>query len=161
MISAYPEPDRAQGEELMTALTDSVSEGVPAALTELSELGEHDENVSFDQVAATIGRPDAELLRSLTLEVYARAEQIARSRGIVLADTTLEFGRDASGAVVLGDEVLTSDSSRFWPDELWEPGGAQPSFDKQVLRDWLTSPAAGWDRAADVPPPPLPDESSS
>jgi phosphoribosylaminoimidazole-succinocarboxamide synthase len=123
-----------------------------------AELGEHDENVSLDQVAATIGRADAELLRGLTLQVYALAEQIARRRGILLADTKLEFGRDAAGAVVLGDEVLTPDSSRFWPIELWEPGRPQPSFDKQVLRDWLTSPASGWDRAGDVPPPPLPDE---
>ncbi|MBI4939700.1 MAG: phosphoribosylaminoimidazolesuccinocarboxamide synthase, partial [Actinobacteria bacterium] len=86
------------------------------------------------------------------------AEELARERGIVLADTKLEFGRDDAGAVVLGDEVLTPDSSRFWPAEEWRPGRAQPSFDKQFVRDWLTSPESGWDRASDAPPPPLPDE---
>jgi phosphoribosylaminoimidazole-succinocarboxamide synthase len=123
-----------------------------------AELGDHDENVTFDHVAATVGRPAAEELRRLTLAVYARAEGIARERGIVLADTKLEFGRDGSGRTVLGDEVLTPDSSRFWPVEEWAPGRPQPSFDKQVVRDWLTSPASGWDRSGDAPPPPLPDE---
>ncbi|HEX3003761.1 MAG TPA: phosphoribosylaminoimidazolesuccinocarboxamide synthase, partial [Angustibacter sp.] len=105
-----------------------------------AELGDHDENVTFERVAATIGPDAAERLRELTLAVYARAEGIARERGIVLADTKLEFGRDEAGAVVLADEVLTPDSSRFWPLERWAPGGSQPSFDKQVVRDWLTSP---------------------
>lgn len=123
-----------------------------------AELGEHDENVTFEQVAATIGADDASRLRVLTLAVYRRAEELARERGIVLADTKLEFGRDAAGAVVLGDEVLTPDSSRFWPADGWRPGRAQPSFDKQFVRDWLTSAASGWDRASDTPPPPLPDE---
>ncbi|WP_088317294.1 phosphoribosylaminoimidazolesuccinocarboxamide synthase [Kineosporia sp. R_H_3] len=123
-----------------------------------AELGEHDENVTFEQVAATIGADDASRLRVLTLAVYRRAEELARERGIVLADTKLEFGRDAAGAVVLGDEVLTPDSSRFWPADGWRPGRAQPSFDKQYVRDWLTSPESGWDRASDVPPPPLPDD---
>ena len=124
-------------------------------------LGEHDENVSFDAVAATVGEPTAQELRRLTLAVYGRAEGIARERGIVLADTKLEFGRaagDAGGALVLGDEVLTPDSSRYWPADSWQPGRAQPSFDKQFVRDWLTSPASGWDRSADAPPPPLPDD---
>jgi phosphoribosylaminoimidazole-succinocarboxamide synthase len=123
-----------------------------------AELGDHDENVTFEQVAVTVGGPAAEELRRLTLAIYARAEDIARERGIVLADTKLEFGRDASGRTVLGDEVLTPDSSRFWPAEHWAPGRAQPSFDKQVVRDWLTSPASGWDRSGDAPPPPLPDD---
>lgn len=122
-----------------------------------AELGEHDENVSFDVVASTVGQAPAERLRELTLAVYARAEGIARERGVILADTKLEFGTDPlTGAVTLGDEVLTPDSSRFWPADAWEPGHAQPSFDKQYVRDWLTSPASGWDRAADAPPPPLP-----
>ncbi|HEY0189319.1 MAG TPA: phosphoribosylaminoimidazolesuccinocarboxamide synthase [Cellulomonas sp.] len=122
-----------------------------------AELGEHDENVSLDVVAAQIGRDRAEELRDLTLAVYGRAEQIARERGVILADTKLEFGIDpTTGAVTLGDEVLTPDSSRFWPADAWEPGQAQPSFDKQFVRDWLTSPASGWDRAADAPPPALP-----
>lgn len=123
-----------------------------------AELGDHDENVDFATVARTIGQADAETLRALTLEVYSRAEGIARERGVILADTKLEFGRDDSRAIVLGDEVLTPDSSRFWPADSWEPGRAQPSFDKQFVRDWLTSPASGWDRSGDAPPPALPDE---
>ena len=121
-------------------------------------IGEHDENVSFDAVVDTVGREVAETLRSLTLRVYARAEEIARDRGIILADTKLEFGAREDGTIVLADEVLTSDSSRFWPADAWEPGHPQPSFDKQFVRDWLTSPESGWDRSSDTPPPPLPDE---
>jgi phosphoribosylaminoimidazole-succinocarboxamide synthase len=121
-------------------------------------LGDHDENVTFEQVAASVGARAAAELRELTLAVYSRAETIARDRGIVLADTKLEFGRDGAGALVLADEVLTPDSSRFWPLERWSPGGPQPSFDKQLVRDWLTSPASGWSRGSDVPPPALPDE---
>ena len=121
-------------------------------------LGEHDENITFERVVELVGPADAEQLRSLTLAVYARAEQVARSRGIVLADTKLEFGRNALGQIVLGDEVLTPDSSRFWPAGSWAPGGPQASYDKQFVRDWLTSPAAGWDRYGDAPPPALPDE---
>jgi phosphoribosylaminoimidazole-succinocarboxamide synthase len=123
-----------------------------------AELGEHDENVTFEQVARTVGTSAAEELRRLTLAVYERAERIARERGIVLADTKLEFGRDAEGRTVLGDEVITPDSSRFWPAQEWQPGRSQPSFDKQVVRDWLTSPASGWTRSGDAPPPPLPDD---
>ena len=127
-----------------------------------AELGEHDENVSFDVVAAQIGAEAATRLRDLTLAVYSRAERIARERGVILADTKLEFGRALdgpdAGSVVLGDEVLTPDSSRFWPADTWAPGGPQPSFDKQYVRDWLTSDASGWDRASDAPPPPLPPE---
>jgi phosphoribosylaminoimidazole-succinocarboxamide synthase len=120
-------------------------------------LGEHDENVDYAAVVATVGEADAAELRRLTLAVYDRAERIARDRGIVLADTKLEFGRSAaSGAIVLGDEVLTPDSSRFWPADQWEPGHAQPSFDKQYLRDWLTSPASGWDRTSGDAAPELP-----
>ena len=121
--------------------------------------GEHDENVSYETVAATVGPSVASTLRELTLQVYTRAEQVARQHGIVLADTKLEFGRDpATGELVLGDEVLTPDSSRFWPADQWQPGRAQPSYDKQYVRDWLTSPASGWDRGSGRPPPPLPDE---
>jgi phosphoribosylaminoimidazole-succinocarboxamide synthase len=123
-----------------------------------AEVGEHDENVTLDAVAALVGREDAEALRHLTLAVYGLAHEIARAKGIVLADTKFEFGRDAAGRIVLADEVLTPDSSRFWPAETWEPGHAQPSYDKQFVRDWLTSPASGWDRHGDTPPPALPDD---
>lgn len=120
-------------------------------------LGDHDENVDFDAVVNTIGAADAEALRRITLQVYSTADQVARERGIIVADTKLEFGRHAqSGTVVLADEVLTPDSSRFWPADLWDPGHPQPSFDKQYVRDWLTSPASGWDRGSGEPPPPLP-----
>jgi phosphoribosylaminoimidazole-succinocarboxamide synthase len=123
-----------------------------------ADLGEHDENVSFDQVAETIGLDSATALRDLTLTIYARAEAIARERGIVLADTKLEFGARPDGTIVLGDEVLTPDSSRFWPADSWQPGRSQPSYDKQFVRDWLVSDASGWDRASDTPPPSLPAE---
>nr|WP_272905579.1 phosphoribosylaminoimidazolesuccinocarboxamide synthase [Sediminivirga luteola] len=126
-----------------------------------AELGSHDENIDFSRTAEIIGQTDAETLRDLTLDIYSRAEEIAREQGIILADTKFEFGRrpgDAGGAVVLGDEVLTPDSSRFWDAAAWQPGRVQPSFDKQFVRDWLTSAESGWDRASDVPPPPLPQE---
>jgi len=123
-----------------------------------AELGEHDENVSFDAVVEAVGAEHASSLRDLTLEVYARAESIARERGIILADSKFEFGLRAGGTIVLADEVLTPDSSRFWPVESYKPGRAQPSYDKQFVRDWLTSDESGWDRAGDQPPPALPPE---
>jgi phosphoribosylaminoimidazole-succinocarboxamide synthase len=123
-----------------------------------ADLGEHDENVSFDQIVPTVGLQTATRLRDLTLAVYGRAADIAAERGIILADTKFEFGHDGAGTLVLGDEVLTPDSSRFWPADRWEPGHAQPSFDKQYIRDWLISPTSGWDRASGAPPPELPDE---
>jgi phosphoribosylaminoimidazole-succinocarboxamide synthase len=122
-----------------------------------AELGQHDENVSYAAVVASVGAPTAEALRDLTLRLYTRAATIASDRGIILADTKFEFGRDADGQLVLADEVLTPDSSRFWPAQSWEPGHAQPSFDKQYVRDWLLSDESGWDRHSDAPPPPLPD----
>lgn len=121
-------------------------------------LGEHDENVTFPAVAALVGDELALRLRQLTLAVYGVAERITRERGVLLADTKLELGHDAAGVLTLGDEVLTPDSSRFWPADQWRPGKPQPSFDKQYVRDWLTSPASGWDRRSDDPPPPLPDD---
>jgi phosphoribosylaminoimidazole-succinocarboxamide synthase len=123
-----------------------------------AELGEHDENVSYDAVAATVGAERAAELRDLTLAVYARAEAVARERGIILADTKLEFGARPDGTTVLGDEVLTPDSSRFWPADAWTPGRAQPSYDKQIVRNWALSPESGWDRASGEAPPPLPPE---
>jgi phosphoribosylaminoimidazole-succinocarboxamide synthase len=121
-------------------------------------LGEHDENVSYDEVVAVVGDPVAAELRRLTLAVYSRAQEIALERGIVVADTKLEFGRTEGELVVLADEVLTPDSSRFWPADEWQPGRPQPSYDKQFVRDWLTSPASGWDRSSGQPPPALPDD---
>jgi phosphoribosylaminoimidazole-succinocarboxamide synthase len=118
--------------------------------------GEHDENVSYAAVAATVGDDVAGRLRELTLAVYSRAAAITEKQGIVLADTKLEFGRSADGEITLADEVLTPDSSRFWPADSWRPDQPQPSYDKQIVRDWLTSPASGWDRAAGAPPPRLP-----
>ncbi|MFD6183497.1 phosphoribosylaminoimidazolesuccinocarboxamide synthase [Streptomyces goshikiensis] len=123
-----------------------------------AEVGEHDENVSYEEVAHTTGAETAALLRQTTLAVYGRARDIARERGIILADTKFEFGFDKDGRLVAGDEVLTPDSSRFWPADQWEPGRAQPSYDKQFVRDWLASPASGWDRAGELPPPALPRE---
>ena len=121
-------------------------------------LGDHDVNVTFDEVVASIGQDEAQTLRRLTVAVYDRAAAIAADRGLILADTKLEFGLRADGRTVLADEVLTPDSSRYWPADSWEPGHAQPSFDKQYVRDWLTSPASGWDRTSGEAPPPLPDE---
>ena len=112
--------------------------------------------MTFEEVAAQEGAAEAERLRDLTLAVYARGEEIARERGILLADTKIELGRRADGTLVLADEVLTPDSSRFWDAALWQPGESLPSFDKQYVRDWLTK-ESGWDKASDTPPPPLPD----
>jgi phosphoribosylaminoimidazole-succinocarboxamide synthase len=123
-----------------------------------ADLGEHDENVSFDAIVGTVGLETATALRELTLTIYARAEEIARGRGIVLADTKLEFGARPDGTIVLADEVLTPDSSRFWPADSWEPGRAQPSYDKQFVRNWLLSADSGWDRASNTQPPSLPAE---
>jgi phosphoribosylaminoimidazole-succinocarboxamide synthase len=122
-----------------------------------AELGAHDENVTYATVEASVGAGTAAELKALTLAIYERARAITEARGILLADTKFEFGRDDAGTLVLGDEVLTPDSSRFWPAADWQPGRAQASYDKQYVRDWLLSPASGWNRAGDEPPPPLPD----
>ncbi|MGW6379106.1 phosphoribosylaminoimidazolesuccinocarboxamide synthase [Rhodococcus sp. NPDC055112] len=121
-------------------------------------LGEHDENVDFATVIDQLGQELAIKLREDTLDIYFRAASFAADRGIILADTKFEFGLDADGNLVLADEVLTPDSSRYWPAEGYEPGRVQPSFDKQFVRNWLTGPESGWDRASDTPPPPLPQE---
>ncbi|MEU3373544.1 phosphoribosylaminoimidazolesuccinocarboxamide synthase [Streptomyces sp. NPDC006660] len=120
-------------------------------------VGDHDENVSYEEVARQVGAETAAQLRQTTLAVYGRARDVARERGIILADTKFEFGF-AGDELVIADEVLTPDSSRFWPAATWQPGRDQPSYDKQYVRDWLTSPASGWDRASEQPPPPLPQE---
>ena len=119
-----------------------------------AEVGEHDQNISFEVSQKIVGAQIAGELRRLTLALYSTARDYARSPGIIIADTKFEFGLDSDGQITLADEALTPDSSRFWPATGWQPGGAQPSYDKQYLRDWLTS--IGWDRQS--PPPPLPDE---
>ena len=122
-----------------------------------ADLGEHDENVSYDAVVATVGVDTAEALRGLTLDIYSQAHETAEKRGIILADTKFEFGARADSTIVLADEVLTPDSSRFWPADEWEPGKQQRSYDKQIVRDWLQFDS-GWDRHSGEPPPPLSDE---
>lgn len=114
----------------------------------------HDENISFDRMVEIVGGETAERLRSLTLELYRRAAEYALERGIIIADTKFEFGLDPSGAIVWMDEALTPDSSRFWPADAYRPGGPQPSFDKQFVRDWLER--SGWDK--EPPAPELPPE---
>jgi phosphoribosylaminoimidazole-succinocarboxamide synthase len=117
--------------------------------------GEHDENISAAAVAATVGAGVASELERITLEVYRRGAAIAGAAGLIVADTKIELGFDTEGKLLLADEVLTPDSSRFWPADQWQPGRPQRSFDKQIVRDWLDSPEAGWQRR-DTEPPPLP-----
>lgn len=119
-----------------------------------AEQGEHDENVSFDVVVDKLGRERAEELRDATLRIYSTAAALAEEKGIILADTKFEFGVDKHGTLVLADEVLTPDSSRYWPADTYEEGKVQPSFDKQYVRDWLTN--SGWDKEST--PPRLPDD---
>ncbi|MGH3378969.1 MAG: phosphoribosylaminoimidazolesuccinocarboxamide synthase [Actinoallomurus sp.] len=140
---------------------------LPPGLTEGSRLPEpvftpttkattgHDEFITFEDVEDAIGPETAGRLRDLTLEIYRRGAELARTRGILIADTKLEFGRAPDGTVVLADELLTPDSSRFWPADTWEPGRAQHSLDKQFVRDWSAT-VSGWDRTA--PGPVIPDD---
>ncbi|MGA3152140.1 MAG: phosphoribosylaminoimidazolesuccinocarboxamide synthase [Streptosporangiaceae bacterium] len=143
--------------------------GLPAGLTDGSRLpeplfdpdtkapqGQHDENISPAEVAELVGPGAAEELAQITLAVYRRGAELAAGGGIIVADTKIELGFDDDGLLRLADEVLTPDSSRFWPADAWQPGRSQPSFDKQYVRDWLTSPESGWDRYGQEPPPPLP-----
>ena len=147
------------GIELPAGLVEA-SELNPPIFTPASkaELGSHDENVSFDVIAAKHGEELASKLRDRTIELYSEARAYALTRGLILADTKFEFGLDADGELILADEVFTPDSSRYWPAEGYEPGRVQPSFDKQYVRDWLTSAESGWDRKSDTPPPALPVE---
>ncbi|NLD68282.1 MAG: phosphoribosylaminoimidazolesuccinocarboxamide synthase, partial [Limnobacter sp.] len=120
-----------------------------------AELGEHDENIDFDEMSARIGAGLASQIREISLELYRRASDYAAGRGIIIADTKFEFGLDEHGALHLMDEVLTADSSRFWPADEWRPGISPPSFDKQFVRDWLET-VPGWNKRA--PAPSLPPE---
>lgn len=155
----YRDSGRVCGVDLPPGLVDGsrLPEPIFTPATK-AEQGEHDENVPFGFMASKIGDDLAAELKRLTMTVYQRGESLARERGIILADTKLEFGARADGTIVLADEVLTPDSSRFWPADAWQPGSAQPSFDKQFVRDWLTSPEAGWDRASGAEPPSLPPD---
>ena len=145
------------GIELPTGLRESeqLPEPIFTPATK-ADVGDHDENIDFDRAAEVLGdRTALEELRRISIELYKFAADHARQRGIILADTKFEFGRDSeSGRIVVGDEVLTPDSSRFWPAEGYQPGTGQPSFDKQYVRDWAAG--SGWDKTA--PAPALPDD---
>jgi phosphoribosylaminoimidazole-succinocarboxamide synthase len=143
---------------------------LPAGLSEASRLprpvftpatkaprGQHDENIPAAAVAELVGPEVAAELERITLEVYRRGAELAARRGIIVADTKIELGFGPGGRLLLADEVLTPDSSRFWPADQWAPGRTPPPLDKQYVRDWLTSPQAGWDRYGPEPPPPLPE----
>ncbi len=151
----YQQSQSVTGIELPAGLLDGskLPENIFTPATK-AEMGDHDENISFARAASIVGEEDAEILRQLTLLLYSTAHDYAATRGIILADTKFEFGRDHDGKICLGDEALTPDSSRFWSADTWKPGGVQPSFDKQYVRDWLL--ASGWDRKS--PPPELPNE---
>jgi phosphoribosylaminoimidazole-succinocarboxamide synthase len=163
----------ASGSVSGVALPDGLVDGSRLPVTVFTPstkapMGQHDEPIPYDDVVRTVGEPVAARLRELTSAVLDRGNELASARGILIADTKVEFGIDLPESadwaeaspddLVLADEVLTPDSSRFWPADLWAPGGPQPSYDKQFVRDWLTSPASGWDRDSGQPPPPLPDD---
>lgn len=175
-LSMVPVECVARGYLTGTGLADYQQDGVvagvklPAGLADGSRLpapifdpdskapqGQHDENITMTQVAALVGADLAADLARLTLAVYQRGADLAAEGGIIVADTKIEFGFDRSGALRLADEVLTPDSSRFWPADSWQPGRSQASFDKQFVRNWLTSPASGWDPHGQEAPPPLPE----
>jgi phosphoribosylaminoimidazole-succinocarboxamide synthase len=154
---------RDSGEVCGVSLPDGLVEGsqLPEPIftpTSKAPVGSHDQPLSYDQLVDSMGAELAGRLRDVTLAVYARAGSLARERGILVADTKVEIGLRADGSLVLADELLTPDSSRFWPSDEWRPGRPQPSYDKQIVRDWLSSPASGWDRGSAEPPPPLPDD---
>ncbi len=158
-LAAYRATGTVCGIELPPGLTEASRLPEPLFTpTTKAAVGDHDEPMTYGEVARLVGPELAASLRELTLAVYSRAAETAAQRGILLADTKIEIGRDTDGTLVLADELLTPDSSRFWPADGWAPGRVQPSFDKQYVRDWLTSPASGWDRGSGAPPPPLPEE---
>jgi phosphoribosylaminoimidazole-succinocarboxamide synthase len=153
-LAAYRDGGAICGVPLPPGLTDGSRLPEPIFTpTTKAPVGAHDEAMTYPEVEAAIGPERAAQLRALTLAVYQRAAGIAAERGVLLADTKLEFGLDAEGVLTLGDEVLTPDSSRWWPADRWQPGRPQPSYDKQFVRDWLS---AHWDRQGE--PPPLPAE---
>lgn len=157
-LKEYEADRRVSGIELPEGLVDGsrLPEPIFTPSTKAPQ-GEHDEPMPYADVEAAIGTERAAQVRDLTIAILARGNEIAAQRGILLADTKVEFGTRADGTLVLADEVLTPDSSRFWPSDGWQPGRPQPSFDKQFVRDWLTSPESGWDRASGEAPPALPE----
>ena len=154
-LSEYKEDQAVCGISLPAGLVDGSR--LPANIftpATKADIGGHDVNIDFESAAKIVGKDDAAELRELTLSLYETAADFANSRGIILADTKFEVGRDSKGAITLGDEALTPDSSRFWEGSIWKPGSAQSSFDKQFVRDFLTS--SGWDKKG--APPELPAE---
>ena len=161
-LTEYAEKGSVSGVALPPGLVDGdrLAEPVFTPTTQ-APVGKHDLPMTAAEVAELVGADIGDLADGLTRRILARGNEIATERGIIIADTKVEFGverNDGTPRLVLADEVLTPDSSRFWPAEEWEPGHPQPSFDKQYVRDWLTSPASGWDRRSGEPPPPLPDD---
>jgi len=154
-LSEYKSNQAVCGNSLPAGLVDGskLPETIFTPATK-AEIGDHDINIDFATAASVVGNADAEQLRDLTIKLYDTAAEFASSRGIILADTKFEFGRDAKGVITLGDEALTPDSSRFWEAASWAPGSAPASFDKQFVRDFLTT--SGWDKKS--PPPELPAE---
>ena len=154
-LAEYKNNQAVCGNSLPTGLVDGSQ--LPTTIftpATKAEIGDHDINIDFASAAKIVGNADAEQLRDLTIKLYDTAAEFASTRGIILADTKFEFGRDAKGVITLGDEALTPDSSRFWEAASWVPGSAPASFDKQFVRDFLTS--SGWDKKS--PPPELPAE---
>jgi phosphoribosylaminoimidazole-succinocarboxamide synthase len=154
-LTEYKNNQTVCGNSLPAGLVDGsqLSETIFTPATK-AEIGNHDINIDFAGAAKVVGNADAEQLRDLTVKLYDTAAEFANSRGIILADTKFEFGRDTKGVITLGDEALTPDSSRFWEAASWTPGSAPASFDKQFVRDFLTT--SGWDKKS--PPPELPAE---
>jgi phosphoribosylaminoimidazole-succinocarboxamide synthase len=153
-LAAYNETGAVSGVPLPPGLAEASRLPEPAFTPTTKAAAGHDEPMTQDEVAGLVGQETAAELKRVTLEVYQRGASLAAERGIIVADTKLEFGRDPSGTLILADEVLTPDSSRFWPADSYSPGRPQHSFDKQYLRDWSAS--AGWDRTA--PGPEIPDD---
>lgn len=158
-LKDYRETGTVCGIALPDGLTEAskLEEAVFTPATK-ADVGDHDENISFAAVVDRLGEELAHKVREETLDIYLRASSLTEARGLLLADTKFEFGVDSAGNLILADEVLTPDSSRFWTVADYEPGKVQPSFDKQFVRDWLTGPESGWDRSSDTPPPELPED---
>jgi phosphoribosylaminoimidazole-succinocarboxamide synthase len=161
-LEEYAQKGSVSGVPLPPGLVDGDRLAEPVFTpTTKAPVGEHDVSMTAAEVAELVGPDIASRADLLTRRILARGNEIAAERGILIADTKVEFGVDRSTGIpnlVLADEILTPDSSRFWPADEWEPGHPQPSFDKQYVRDWLTSPASGWDRRSGQPPPPLPQD---